>query len=102
MVLLLGRRDAGDKIGAIVGCKSEPEKPVLENIGAAEGVALAIDAGIGLAASGDGIVLRDPLEGIGVHNEIAGTGSTRALPLRPLSTLLKPPCVSAAQPLAGT
>jgi hypothetical protein len=57
------------------------EETIFEDLGTAECVALAVDAGIGLRASRDGVILRDPLEGIGVHDPVTRTRFDESAPI---------------------
>src|ERR1700754_3655725 len=73
MIFFLRRRNARDEIGAIERCEREPKEAIFEDIRSAERVAITINAGVGLHAPRDAVVLRDSLERISVHDEVAGT-----------------------------
>ena len=92
MVFLLGCRDAGDEIRALERGESQPQEAILEDIGPAERIPFAIDAGVGLCATGDAVVLRYPFEGIGVNNEVARTGFDESTAVAPaIMELTTPP-----------
>ena len=74
MVLALGRLDAGDVVGAVERGVGHAEEAVPEDVGAAQRIAVAVEACVGLPAGrlGDTIVAGAACEGVGMHYEIAG------------------------------
>jgi len=101
VVLADGCLDAGNVIRAVERAVGDADEPILEHVGAAQRVALAVEAGIGLLASGYAVVAGGAREGVGVDDEVAGSRLDDRGPLRPLSTVLKPPRVSTRMPLVG-
>jgi hypothetical protein len=83
-IFFLRRGDAGDEIGAIERCECEPKEAIFEDVRSAERVALAINAGVSLHTSRNAVVLRDPLERISVHDEVAGTRFDQSAAIAPV------------------
>src|SRR5690349_15745763 len=74
MVLVLGSLDPRNGVRAVERGVGHPNKPILEHVRAAERIAAAVVAGVGLYTARNSVVITSTGERVGVDHEVARSG----------------------------